>query len=92
MTAHAHFALRRTAKDNEQQHSKEITQFLERSFYVDNLLKSFPKVKEAVNTIKQLQKLYRRGGFNITKFTSNKQEVIKLIPDDKRKQMLEMNW
>ena len=31
------FGLRRTAKDNEQQHGKEITQILEISFYADNL-------------------------------------------------------
>ena len=37
------FALRRTAKDNELQYGKEVTQILKRSLYVDNLLKSFPK-------------------------------------------------
>ena len=54
-------------------------------FYVDELLKSFPTVKQAVNAIKQLQELCSRGYFNLTKFVSNKQEVIKSIPDDKRK-------
>ena len=44
----SNFALRRTAKDNEQQYGKEITQILERSFYVDDLLKSFPTVNQAV--------------------------------------------
>ena len=79
----SNFALRRTTRDNEQQYGKEITQILE-SFYVDNLLKSFPTVKEAVDAIKQLQELCSRGGFNLTQFVSNKQ-VIKSIPDDKRK-------
>ena len=81
----SNLALRRTAKDNEQQYGKEITQILERSFYVDDLLKSFPTVKETVHAIKQLQELCSRGGFSLTKFISNKQEVIKSIPDDKRK-------
>ena len=54
-------------------------------FYVDGLLKSFPTVNEAVKGIKQLQELCSRGGFNPTKFINNKQEVIKLIPDHKRK-------
>ena len=81
----SNFTLRRTAKDNEQQYGKEITQILERSFYVDDLLKSFPTVKKAVNGIKQLQELCSRRGFNLTKFTNNKQEVIKSIPDNKRK-------
>ena len=87
MTAHAfngtlspscpNFALRRTAKDNEQQYDKEITQILGRSCYVDDLLKSLPTIKEAVNAIKQLQALCSRAGFNLSKSISNKQEVIK---------------
>ena len=81
----SNFALRRTAKDNEQQYGKEITQILERIFFVDNLLKSFPTVNHAVNAIKQFQELYSRRGFNLTKFISNKKEVIKSIPHDKRK-------
>ena len=81
----SNFALRRTAKDNDQQYGKELTQILERRFYVDNLLKSLSTVNESVNAIKQLQELCRRVGFNLTKFISNKQEIIKSIPDDKRK-------
>ena len=49
------FVLRRTAKDNEQQFGQEVTRILERSFYDEDLLKSFPAVKKAVNKIKQLQ-------------------------------------
>ena len=80
----SNFTLRRTAKDNEQQYGKEITQILKRGFYVDDLLKSFPTVNQAVNAIKQLQEICSRGGFNLPKFISNKQ-VIKSIPNDKRK-------
>ena len=52
----SNFALRSTANDNEQQYGKEITQTLDRSFYVDNLLKSFPTVSQAVNAIMQQKK------------------------------------
>ena len=48
-------------------------------------MKSFPTVNQAVNTIKQIQELCSRGGFKLRKFISNKQEVIKSIPHDKRK-------
>ena len=58
----SNFAVRRTAEDNKQQYGKEITQILERRFCVDNLMKSFLTVKEAVNAIKQLQELSSRGG------------------------------
>ena len=49
------FVLRITAKDNEQQFDQEVTQILEVSFYVEDLLKGFPTVKKAVNKIKQPQ-------------------------------------
>ena len=84
----SNFALRRIARDNEQQYGKEITQILERSFYVDDLLKSYPTVNQAINAIKQLQELCSTGGFNLTKFVSNKEEVINLIADDKRKSIV----
>ena len=81
----SNFALRGTAKDNEKQYGKEITQILERGFCVDNLLESFPTVDKAVYGIKQLQELYSRGAFNLTKFISNKQELIILgnLPEEK---------
>ena len=65
---------KKTARDNEQQYGKEITQILKRSFYVDNLLKSFPTVNQAVNAIKQLQELCSRGGFNLTKLSVRKKK------------------
>ena len=77
--------LRRTAKDNEQQFGREVTQIKERSFYVEDLLKSFPAVKKAVNKIKQPQEFCTTEGLTLTKFNSNKKEVIQSIPDDKRK-------
>ena len=48
-------------------------------------MKIFPTVRKAVNTIKQLQELCSRGGFNLAKFINNKQEVTQSIPDGKRK-------
>ena len=65
--------------------NNNMTKISHKFWKEDDLLKSFPTVKEVVNAIKQLQELCSRGGFNLTKCISNKQEVIKLIPDDKRK-------
>ena len=78
------FVLRRTAKDNEQQFGQEVTQILERSFYVEDLLKR-ASIKKAVKKIKQPQEFCTTEGLNLTKFNSNKKEVIQSIPDDKRK-------
>ena len=63
MTAHAfngtsspscsNFALRRTAKEMTNNMARKL-HILERSFYVDDLLKNFPMVNKTVNAIKQL--------------------------------------
>ena len=43
---------------------------------MDDLLKSFETTGEAVQITKQLQELRTRGGFKLTKFTSNARGVL----------------
>ena len=45
----AGYALRKTAKDNEQDFSAEVVDAIFKDFYVDGLLKSFAYAKHAVN-------------------------------------------
>ena len=47
---------------------------------MDDLLKSVETEKQAVPVIKQLIELMEIGGFNLTKFQSNKKEVIDCLP------------
>ena len=42
-------ALRKTAKDNEQDFSAEVVDAVFRDFYVDDLLKSFADAESAIN-------------------------------------------
>lgn len=48
---------------------------------------SFPTMKKASEILKKI-KVYAKGGFNITKFTCNKAEVLKAIPEDHIKKNL----
>ena len=50
------------------------------------MLKSFQTVTKAKDVIRKVKELCANGGFNLTKFTSNSEEVLKSIPDkDRRK-------
>ena len=50
------------------------------------MLKSFPTVTEAKFVIRKLKDLSAKGVFNLDRFTSNSEEVLKLIRDkDRRK-------
>ena len=78
----AGYALRRTAKDNQHQFSSETIDAALRDFYVDDLLKSFADVEQAIYVCKQLQSLLARGGFQLTKWMSNNREVLSAFPED----------
>ena len=81
----SNFALRKTASDNRDEYESDITTILEINFYVDDILKSFQTVTEAKDVIRKVKELCTKQGFNLTKFTSNSEEVLKSIPDKDRK-------
>ena len=52
-------------------------------FYVDDLLKSVPDVASARTLTREVSQLCGRGGFNLTKFMSNRPEALSEVPKDK---------
>ena len=72
----SNFALRKTAMDNEEHYRKDISTILERNFYIDDVLKSFLTVEEAITEIQQVKDLCSNGGFDLTKFISNTATVL----------------
>ncbi|MBM6549457.1 A17 family peptidase, partial [Streptococcus dysgalactiae] len=77
----ANFALRKTAEDNDAEFLNFATSAVRSNFYVDDILLSLPSEKEAVSVASELVELLRRGGFNLTKWASNKPEVVKALID-----------
>ncbi len=80
----ANYALRRAANDFESEEGKEVADVLRKNFYVDDCLKSEPTEALAVERINAVTRICARGGFRLTKFTSNKRHVIEKIPEDDR--------
>ena len=56
----SNYALRRTALDNGSSYSKEATNTLVRSFYVDDVLKSVPSVRDALTLIQEFRDYVKR--------------------------------
>ncbi|GFS48558.1 integrase catalytic domain-containing protein [Trichonephila clavipes] len=52
-------------------------------FYADDLLSGAATEKEAVELIRQLKEMMRKGGFNLRKWQSNSKIVIKEVPENK---------
>ena len=47
-------------------------------------MKSFNTVEKAIRLVEQLRELLSRGGFRLTKWCSNKREVLSTIPEEER--------
>lgn len=77
-------ALKQTADDNEMKYGKEVADVVRRNFYVDDLLKSTSTVKQAIDLALKLIGLLQQGGFRLTKFLSNRREVLQAIPANER--------
>ena len=80
----ANRALKQTADDNETKYGKLVTDVVRRNFYVDDLLKSTVTVEQAIELALKLIALLKEGGFRLTKFPSNRREVLQAIPARER--------
>ena len=84
------YAMHRTVQDYEHQFSESACETVKRNFYVDDCLKSVDSVEEAVALASELKELLARGGFNLTKWTSNYAAVLEEIPlSDRSKKIKE---
>uniref|UniRef100_A0A6P7H8U6 Uncharacterized protein LOC114348728 n=1 Tax=Diabrotica virgifera virgifera TaxID=50390 RepID=A0A6P7H8U6_DIAVI len=52
-----------------------------RDMYVDDFISSFPNVSEAIVTHTQLVNLFQKGGFKLTKWMSNSNDLLSTIPE-----------
>ncbi|MEL7343074.1 MAG: hypothetical protein AAGM67_21500, partial [Bacteroidota bacterium] len=80
----ANFALKKTALDNSSDFNQETVQTVLNNFYVDDCLKSVPTTTDAIQLSTEIRELLAMGGFRLTKWLSNDQEVLKEIPESER--------
>ena len=78
------FALRKTADDNKAHFPSEVTNTVKNNFYVDDCLKSLPSEQEAVQMVRDLTALCKKGGFMLSKWISNSRAVLASIPQENR--------
>lgn len=77
----ANFALKKTASDNEEEHGTLVADTMRKNFYVDDCLRSVSSEDAAVKLIEGLCQSCQKGGFHLTKFTSNRRAVLQCIPE-----------
>jgi hypothetical protein len=80
----ANFALRQTATDNQDTYDEEVVNTLLKHMYVDDCLQNQPSDNTAIPLVADVVDLCSKGGFRLTKLTSNSRAVIESIPEDER--------
>lgn len=77
----ASYCLKRTAADDKKHLSEEAIKSVQEDFYVDDLLKTVATPSKAISLAHELMARLERGGFRLTKWTSNCPEVLANIPE-----------
>ena len=80
----ASFCLRKTAEDHKDRFGEAVIHTVKRNFYVDDCLKSLANIEAAKAMATDLRDLLAKGGFRLTKWLSNKKDVIQSIPGSER--------
>ena len=80
----ANFCLKKTADLEKEGIRPEAVETVKKNMYVDDLMKSIDTTQKAINLVGQLRELLSKGGFRLTKWYSNKPEVIAAIPESER--------
>ena len=52
---------------------------------MNDVLKSVPSVRDTLTIIQEVRDLCKKGGFKLTKFISNKKDILFQIPDALRR-------
>ncbi|XP_038063243.1 uncharacterized protein LOC119733951 [Patiria miniata] len=68
--------LRKTAEEGEAEFGTDVRELIERNFYMDDLLKSFPTKEEAVDVLKRTKDLLSTANIRLHKFASSDAGVL----------------
>ena len=79
----ANYALKKTGRDNFDEYDASTVESVLKSFYMDDFFKSIISEVQAITLCQEMMQVMGMGGFNLTKFKSNSDRVLKALPDNK---------
>ena len=80
---YANYALKRTGRDNFDVYNASTVESVLNSFYMDDFLKPVISEVQAIILCQEMIQVIERGGFNLEKYKSNSDRVLKALPDNK---------
>ena len=78
--------------DDEMHCYPRAAEIVKRDFYIDDLMTGCETETEAIPLREQLSKLLESGGFDLRKWTSNSENVLKTIPEEKRASIFQIDF
>ena len=87
----ANYGFKKAADDGEKEFGKDAADFMRRDFYVDDGLKSVKDVDTAIELIQKTQGMCARAGLKLHKFSSNKEVIHAVAPDDRAKGLQDLD-
>ena len=77
------FFLQKCANDHKQEHPEAHTSIMQQ-FYMDDFMQTYPSEEEDHRIADQIKTVLHTGGFNLTKFLSNRPAALdNLLEEDK---------
>ena len=77
------FVLQKFANDHKQEHPEAYTSIMQQ-FYMDDFMQTYPSEEEARRSAEEIKTVLHTGGFNLTKFLSNRPAALEnLLKEDK---------
>ena len=77
------FVLQKCANDHKQEHPEAYTSIMQQ-FYMDDFMQTYPSEEEARRSAAEVKTVLQTGGFNLTKFLSNRPAALEnLLKEDK---------
>ncbi|KAI4871708.1 hypothetical protein NFI96_005782 [Prochilodus magdalenae] len=76
------YGLRRAAKHGEKEYGSDARHFVERNFYVDDMVLSMPTAAEAIDVLTRTQKMLADSNLRLHKFATNSKEVLEAFPTE----------
>ena len=78
----ANYALKKTGRDHFDEYDASTIKSILKSFYMDDFLKSVISEVQVITMCQEMIQGMEKGGFNLTKFKSSSDRVLKALPDD----------
>ena len=88
----ATFGLRKTVNHGEEEYTREVKQFVNRNFYVDDGLASVPSAREAIDLVEETQTALATRNLRLHKVVSNVPAVVEaFLADDRAKDIRDLD-